>query len=98
MSMINMNTNAVVTESVPMLMVHILIDRKEILLQVLQNEEVMKGVLMVWTHAEPQSIKLSMKPHTYLLMLLVYYLRRLGLLLKRLRIGWVNQRLSHVMS
>ena len=54
MSMTNVNTNAVATELVTMLMVHILIDGKEILLQALQNEEVAKGVLMGWMHVEPQ--------------------------------------------
>ena len=42
MSMTNVNTNAVVTESFTMFMVHILIDRKGVLLQVLQIEEVYK--------------------------------------------------------
>ena len=55
--MTNVNTNAVVTESVTMVMVCILIDGKEILPQVLQNEEVMKGVLMGWTHVEPWSVQ-----------------------------------------
>ena len=49
--------NAVATESVTMLMVHVLIDGKEVLLQVLQNEEVIKGVLMGWMHVEPQSVQ-----------------------------------------
>ena len=55
--MIKVSTNNVVTESVTMLMVHILIDRKEILLQVLQNKEVVKGVLMGWMHGKPQNVQ-----------------------------------------
>ena len=57
MFMTHMNMNAVVTESVTMLTVHILIEEKEVLLQVLQNEEVPKGVLMGWMHVEPWSVQ-----------------------------------------
>ena len=39
------------------LMVHVLIDGKEILLQALHNEEVAKGVLMGWTNVEPKSMQ-----------------------------------------
>ena len=53
MPMTNVSMNAVVTESVTMLTLCILIDRKEILLQVFQNKEVAKGVLMGRTHVEP---------------------------------------------
>ena len=49
--------NTVVTDSVTLLMMCVLINRKEILPQVLQNEEVVKGVLMGWMHVEPQSIQ-----------------------------------------
>ena len=55
--MTNMNTNVVSTESVTMLMVHILIDGKEILPHVLQNENVAKGVLMSWMHVELRSVQ-----------------------------------------
>ena len=55
--MTNVNMNAVSTELVNMLTVHILIDRKEILQHVLQNEDVTKGVLMSWTHVEPRSVQ-----------------------------------------
>ena len=34
-----------------------MIDRKEILPQVLQNEEVAKGVLMGWTHVESKDVQ-----------------------------------------
>ena len=57
MSMTNVNTNAVSTDLVTMLRVHLLIDGKEILLHVLQNEDVVKGVLMSWTHVEPRSVQ-----------------------------------------
>ena len=43
MSMTNVNTHAVATESVTILMVHILINGKEVLPQAFQNK-VMKGV------------------------------------------------------
>ena len=48
--------NMVLTEPNTMLMVHVLIDRKEILPLVLWNEDVMKGVLMSWTHVEPRNV------------------------------------------
>ena len=56
MSMANMNTNAVSTKPVTMLMVCVLIDGKEILLHALQNEDVVKGVLMSLTHVEPRGV------------------------------------------
>ena len=56
MSMTNVNMNAVLTELVTMIMVPILIDGKEIL-HVLQNEDVMKEVWMSWTHMEPRSVQ-----------------------------------------
>ena len=55
--MANVNTNAVATDSVTVLMVCILIDGKEVLLQAFQNEEVMKGVLMGWLHVEPWGVQ-----------------------------------------
>ena len=56
MSKTNMNMNAVPTEPSTMLMVGVLIDRKEVLPLVLQNEDVTKGVLMSWTHVEPRNV------------------------------------------
>ena len=47
------------------LMVCILIDWKQILLLVLCNEEVTKGVLMGWTNVEPKSIQ-ALKETTFL--------------------------------
>ena len=55
MSMTNVNMNVVLTEPVTMLMVCILIDGKEILPHALQNEDVVKGVLMSWLHVDPKS-------------------------------------------
>ena len=55
--MTNVNRNAMPIEANTTLMVCILIDGKEILPQVLCNEEVMKGVLMGWTNVEPKSIQ-----------------------------------------
>ena len=52
-----MNMNAMSTEPVTTLMVHILIDGKDILLHALQNEYVMKGGLMSWTHVEPRGVQ-----------------------------------------
>ena len=48
--------NSAFTDPVTTLMVCILIDIKEILPHVLRNEDVMKGVLMSWTHVEPRSV------------------------------------------
>ena len=48
--------NSIFADLVTMLTVHILIDGKEILLHVLRNEDVTKGVLMSWTHVESRSV------------------------------------------
>ena len=55
--MTNMNMNAVLTELVTMMLVCILIDRREILPHALQKEDVAKGVLMSWMHMEPGSVQ-----------------------------------------
>ena len=55
--MTNVNRNAVPMETSTSLTVCILIDGKEILLQVLQNEEVAKGVSMGWTHLKPRNVQ-----------------------------------------
>ena len=57
MSVTNMNMNAMFTEPATTLMVCILIDGKEILLHVLQNEDVAKGVLMSWSHVESRGVQ-----------------------------------------
>ena len=57
MSQTNVNMNKVPTEPSTMLMVHMLINGKEILPLVLQNEDVTKGVLMSWTHVEPRNVQ-----------------------------------------
>ena len=49
-------TNSVPTESVTMLTVCILIDRKEILPDVVRNEDIVKGVLIGGMHVEPRSV------------------------------------------
>ena len=54
--MTNINMNAVSTEQITTLMVHILIEGKEILRHALQNENVAKEVLMSWTDIEPRSV------------------------------------------
>ena len=51
------NRNAMPMEPSTTLMVCIQIDGKEILLQVLCNEEVTKGVLMGWTNVQPKSMQ-----------------------------------------
>ena len=61
MSMTNMNINAMSTEPITVLMVCSLIDGKEILPHVLQNEDVVKVVLMSWTHVKVYM--LSMRLH-----------------------------------
>ena len=48
--------NVVPTEPITTLTVCVLIDGKEILLLVLWNEDVAKGVLMSWTHMEPRNV------------------------------------------
>ena len=48
--------NMVPTEPSTMLMVCVLIDRKQILLLAVWNEDVAKGVLMSWTHAESRNV------------------------------------------
>ena len=57
MSMANMNHNAMHTSVNTTLMVHVLIDRKEVLLQALCNEEVVKGVLTEWMNVEPKRLQ-----------------------------------------
>ena len=57
MSIANINSNVMPMEASTTLTVCILIDGKEILPQMLWNEEVMKGVLMGWTNVEPKSIQ-----------------------------------------
>ena len=59
--MANMNCNAMPMEANTTLMVCILIDRKEILLQALHNEEVAKGVITGWTNVEPKRLQVLNK-------------------------------------
>ena len=55
--MANMNWNAMPTEASTTLMVHVLIDGKEILPQAIYNEEVTKGVLTGWMNVEPKRLQ-----------------------------------------
>ena len=57
MSMANMNHNIMLTEANTTLMVHVLIDGKEILPQALHNEEVARGVITGWTNVEPKRLQ-----------------------------------------
>ena len=57
MSMTNMNHNTMPTEANTTLMVHILINGKEILPQALSNEEVAKGVITGWKNVEPKRLQ-----------------------------------------
>ena len=57
LTMANVNHNAMPTEANTTLMVHVLIDGKEILLQALHNEEVAKGVITGWTNVEPKRLQ-----------------------------------------
>ena len=52
-----MNQNAMPTEASTTLMVHVLIDGREILPQAPHNEEVAKGVLMGWMNVEPKILQ-----------------------------------------
>ena len=63
--MANMNCNALPTEANTTLMVHVLIDGKEILPQALHNEEVAKGVLTGWTKVESKRLQ-ALKETTFL--------------------------------
>ena len=84
-----MSTNTVSLESSTTLMVCILIDGKEILLEVLWNEEVTKEVLMGWIHVEPKNVQaLNETPFlaTYAAGIIAE-----EKLLRRLRIGWAGQ-------
>ena len=49
-------TNSVLAELVTMLTVCILIDGKDILLDIFRNEDITKGVLVSRTHVKPRSI------------------------------------------
>ena len=62
--------NSIFADQVTTLMVCVLIDGKEILQHALRNEDVVKGVLMSWTHVEVYM--LSMRLHFLLLILHVY--------------------------
>ena len=55
--MANVNHNAMSMEVNTTLMVHMLIDGKEILPKALHNEEVAKGVIIGWTNMEPKRLQ-----------------------------------------
>ena len=55
--MTNVNRNEAPVELSNMLMVCMLIDGKAILLSMLWNEDIAKGVLMSWTHVEPRNVQ-----------------------------------------
>ena len=59
MPIANMNWNAMPTEANTTLTVCMLIHGKEILLQALHTEEVMKGVLIGWTNVDPKEVTSS---------------------------------------
>ena len=60
-------SNSIFADMVTTLMVHILIDGKEIQPHALRNEDVMKGVLMSWTHVETRSVH-ALNETTFLVM------------------------------
>ena len=85
--------NAVPTELNTMLTVHMLIDRKEILPLVLQNEDVAKGVLMSWTHVELRNVH-TLNETTFLVTYALGFLaNEIGSAIEKIGIGWVSQRL-----
>ena len=97
MPMTNVNMNVVSTEPVTMLMVHVLIDGKEILLHVLQNEDVAKGVLMCWMHVEPRSVQ-ALNETTFLVTYASGILSdEIGSAVEKIEDWLGNQWLSHVM-
>ena len=92
-----MNINAMLTEPVTTLTVCILINRKEILPHALCKEDVVKGVLMSWTHVKPRNVR-APNETTFLVTYSAGILAvGLGMLLRRLKTGWANQCLSHAM-
>ena len=87
MSMANMNHNAMPTEANTTLTVCVLINGKEILLQALCKEEVVKGVITGWTNVEPKKLQ-ALNETTFLATFAVSILvRRLELPLRELILG-----------
>ena len=51
-----LETSPMTVELVTMLTVHILIEERDVLLDVFRNEDITKGVLIDMTHMEPSSM------------------------------------------
>ena len=95
--MTNVNMNVVLTELVTTLMVHVLIDGKEILPYGPHNEDVEEGVVMNWTHIEPrhvQALNETIFLATYSLDILT---DEIGPTVEKIDDWLGNQWLSHVM-
>ena len=90
MAIANMNHNAMPTEVNTTLMVHVLIDEKEILLQTLCNEEVVKGVITGWTNVEPKRLQ-ALNETTFLATLAVGILaKEIGIAIERID-NWLGK-------
>ena len=84
-------TKSVSTEPVTTLNVCILIDWKEILPDVFQNEDVAEGVLIGGTHVEPRNVH-ALNKTTFLVTYSSGVLaKEIGLPLKTLMNGWANK-------
>ena len=63
----------------------------------LQNEDVTKVVLISWTHVEPRSVQ-DLNETIFLVTYASGILAdEIGTAVEKIKIGWVNQWLSHVM-
>ena len=90
MSMANMNHNAMSSEVNTMLTVHALINGKEILLQALHNEEVVKGVITGWTNVEPKRLQ-ALNETTFLAIFAVGILtEEIGITIERID-NWLGK-------
>ena len=90
MSMANMNHNAMPMEANTTLMVHMLIDGKEILLQALHNEEVAKVILTRWTNVESKRLQ-AFKETTFLATFAVDILaEEIGIAMERID-NWLDK-------
>ena len=86
-----LETNSATVELVTTLTVHVLVEGRDILLDVFRNEDIAKGVLVGVTHVEPRSVY-ALNETTFLVTYLPgYWLMTLALPLRKLINGWVNQ-------
>ena len=88
--MANMNHNAMPMEANTTLMVCMLINRKEILLQALCNDEVAKGVITGWTNIETKRLQ-ALNETTFLATFAVGILaEEIGIAIERIN-NWLGK-------